>query len=84
MSQKSTFVCDGCNRPTGNVPHLSLLIQGGPATGVALPPGHELGSPINWSVKRDIGGQFFHFHNGDCAKKFFDKLLAKYKTEKKK
>lgn len=82
MSQVTQYICDGCGRPCGNNPHITMLIQGGEATGIALPPKHPQGSTSGWSVKRDFGGRFTHFHNGDCAKKFFDKLLAKYTAKK--
>lgn len=90
MTQIASYRCDGCKKVIGEKIHISLLVQGSPANGVAIPPGHKLNEGglhydeenVHWYVNRAIKGQLYHFHNGDCAKKFFDNILKEVQKVK--
>lgn len=85
------FKCDGCGREIGNKAHVTLLMVGGNATGIALPPipttVEKKGTSTTtrngrgWKTVRNIQGQFHHFHDGDCAKRFFDRKLKEALTQ---
>lgn len=78
MSIKNIVTCDGCSRPMGQVPHISLQFGSGNPNGVALPPNYETedhDTYPNWQTVRPYDPGIKHFHNGECAKKFLDKMM---------
>lgn len=86
MSQKPQYICDGCNKPIGEKPHLSLVFNPCQACGVALPPGTRK-DQTSWTMARLIqsGKNFLHFHNGKCIGLWADneiKLATKKKDSK--
>lgn len=84
MSQKPQYICDGCEKPIGIRPHLSLVLNPSAACGVALPPGTRKEQP-RWVVARQIehGLNFLHFHNGKCIGVWADLQIAKAVGKKK-
>lgn len=79
MSQRPQYVCDGCEKPIGNKPHLSLIFNPTQDCGVALPPGTKPGVPKAWTVVRHIqhNEHFKHFHNGKCIGAWADTQIRK-------
>lgn len=84
MSQVTYYKCDGCGKPTGEVPHISIVMQNHPANGISLPPHHPANNPMSqvWYVSRFHG--FKHFHSGACAKIYFDREMKRVLAPKKK
>ena len=81
MSRVSYYKCDGCGKPTGEKPHITLFVGGGAGSGIALPPGHPRGSDDGWHTAHGFSG-LYHFHSGKCAAIFLDRMFAKA-TDKK-
>lgn len=80
MSQKPQYICDGCQKPIGEKPHLSLVFNQNQACGIAIPPTKK---KTFWNVDRLQDSTFLHFHNGKCIGAWADGLLAKTVSENK-
>jgi len=78
MSRQTIYKCDGCGKATGDKIHISLIVANHAGTGIAVPPDKPKGRS-QWGVY-GLDGNFFHFHNGVCIAKYFDRKIAKVKA----
>lgn len=80
MSQAFYYKCDGCGKPTGDKAHITLQINPGTGSGIAVPHAAKNDGHMVWETKSRISG-LMHFHNSKCLAAFFDKCFA-YATKK--
>ena len=84
MSQKPQYICDGCEKPIGEKPHLSLVLNPSQACGVALPPGTNKNKG-GWVVSQlQHGESFKHFHNVKCIALWADAWIKRAVEKAKK
>jgi hypothetical protein len=83
MSQRPQYICDGCEKPIGTKPHLSLVLNPSQACGVAIPPGTRK-DQSTWRVSQLVPMNFAHFHNGKCIGAWADRAIAKAIGSRKK
>lgn len=75
MSRQIVYKCDADGKEIGRNAHITLMLNGGTGTGIAIPNGTDQGS---WRTK-SLGTNFLHFHNGQCIGRYF---AAKMKNAK--
>ena len=73
MSRQVVFKCEADGKEIGRKKHITLMLNGGPGTGIAIPT-----EPNGWKTK-PLGANFIHFHDEKCIAKYFAKHLANAK-----
>ena len=82
MSRAFYYKCDGCDKPTGDKPHIVLCVGHDAHSGIALPPKSKWSSNTEWRVRQNIVRGVYHFHNPACVAKWFGLRLIEA-TDKK-
>ena len=72
MSRAYFYQCDGCGKPVGDNPHITLEIDVG---GIAVPPNSKWSVSTKWVVIERISNEVLQFHGGTCIAKFFDEKI---------
>lgn len=86
--QKSAFYCDQCKKVIGDKVHITMVLNGGPCSGIAIPPTHIPKGPLTldvasgqWRVRKVSG--FMHFCSSEHLAAYFQKLIDEVDGEKK-
>lgn len=78
--QKTIYFCDHDGKEIGRTPHITLFLEAGTATGIAVP--NEQTS-VRWTT-HTFGKNFLHFHNGKCAGGWLQKKITEALQKEKK
>lgn len=75
--RKIVFFCnsDDCKKEIGNKKHITLMLGGGPGTGIAIPPAKDGGS---WHTVA-LPAHWIHFCGAPCLAHYFKILMENAK-----